>query len=89
MARRRKVPGQKPRGATVDQAKREPNPPPTAIFSIKSFCAAHGISEAFFFELRKKRIGPAETRIGGRVFITHESAARWRSEREAATAAAE
>jgi hypothetical protein len=60
-------------------------PPPTAMFSIKTFCLAHGISESFFHELRKKGLGPREMHLGARVFITHESAARWRIEREAAT----
>src|SRR5262245_56328713 len=60
---------------------------PTAVFSIKSFCIAHGISEAFYFKLREQGHGPREMRLGSRVFITHESAARWRIEREAATAA--
>ena len=63
--------------------------PPTALFSIASFCIAHGISEGFYFKLREKGLGPQETRLGARVFITHESAARWRAEREAATVAAE
>ena len=63
--------------------------PPTALFSIKSFCIAHGISEGFYFKLREQGQGPQEMRLGVRVFVTHESAARWRREREAATAAAE
>jgi len=63
--------------------------PPTAVFSIASFCIAHGISEAFYFKLREQGRGPREMRVGSRVFITHESAARWRIEREAATVAAE
>jgi hypothetical protein len=61
---------------------------PTALFSIKSFCVAHGISEGFYFELRKQGLGPHEMRLGARVFITFESAAKWRAEREAVTAAA-
>ncbi|SRR6266699_1498111 len=63
--------------------------PPTALFSIKSFCAAHGISEGFYFQLRKQGLGPDEMKLGVRVFVTHESAARWRAEREAASTAAE
>jgi hypothetical protein len=66
-----------------------PRGPPTHWFSIESFCAAHGISEAFYFELRKKGLAPVESRLGTRVFISHEAAARWRIEREAATVAAE
>ena len=59
--------------------------PPTALFSIKSFCIAHDISEGFYFKLREQGQGPQEMRLGARVFITFESAARWRAEREAAT----
>jgi hypothetical protein len=64
-------------------------PTPTTVFSIKSFCLAHGISESMYFKLREQGQGPREMRLGNRVFITHEAAARWRIEREAATAAAE
>ena len=61
---------------------------PTAVFSVASFCEAHGISEAFYFKLKNQGLGPDEMRLGSRIFITHESAARWRTVREAATAAA-
>jgi hypothetical protein len=63
--------------------------PPTAVFSIRSFCIAHGISEAFYFKLREQGKGPRELRLGSRVFVSFESAQRWRIEREIATAAAE
>ena len=62
--------------------------PPTAVFSRASFCAAHGISEAFYFKLRDQGLGPDEMRLGARVFITHEAAARWRRAREKATVTA-
>jgi hypothetical protein len=58
--------------------------PPTCLFTIKSFCLGHGISESFYHELRKQGVGPKEMRLGARVFITHEAAAEWRAEREAA-----
>jgi hypothetical protein len=61
---------------------------PTAVFSVASFCVAHGISQAFYFKLKNQGLGPDEMRLGSRIFITHESAARWRTVREAATAAA-
>jgi hypothetical protein len=77
------------REAVTETRIRGPPPPPTAVFSIASFCIAHGISEAFYFKLKSQGQGPREMRVGSRVFITHESAARWRIEREAATAAAE
>jgi len=59
--------------------------PPTAVFSRASFCAAHGISEAFYFKLRDQGLGPDEMRLGTRVFITHEAAERWRRAREKAS----
>jgi hypothetical protein len=62
---------------------------PTAVYSIASFAAAFGISQSMYFKLRAEGRGPREMRLGARVFITHESAERWRIEREAATIAAE
>jgi hypothetical protein len=77
------------RRSTVAAAASVKAPPsresPTHLFSIKSFCAAHGISEGFYFQLRAQGLGPDELRLGTRVLITHEAAARWRAEREAAT----
>jgi hypothetical protein len=61
---------------------------PTAVYSVASFCVAHGISEAFYFKLKNQGLGPDEMRLGARIFITHEAAARWRTVREAATTAA-
>ena len=86
----REITGKKPQQST-DRVKRKRgfSPPPTAMHSIKSFCIAHGISESFFYKLREQGQGPREMRLGSRVFITLESAARWRIEREAATTAAE
>jgi hypothetical protein len=92
MARRANTRRKPPKGAAAASAKALPTrtpPTPTALFSIASFCAAHGISQAFYFELRKQGLGPDLMKVGRRVFITHESAARWRIEREAATTAAE
>src|SRR5262245_17846066 len=87
---RAEITGRKPRQSTGGGKHKRPQPraDPTALFSIKSFCLAHGISEGFYFQLREQGKGPQELRLGTRVFITHESAARWRAEREAATAAA-
>jgi len=55
---------------------------PTAVFSVASFCEAHGISEAFYFKLKNQGLGPDEMRLGSRIFITHESAARCGHDRE-------
>jgi hypothetical protein len=62
--------------------------PPPAAYSIPQFCAAHNISESFYFKLQRQGLGPAEMRLGTRVLITQEAAEHWRREREAATAAA-
>lgn len=59
-----------------------------ACFSIKTFCLAHHISESMFFKMRAAGLGPQVMQVGNRVLITFESAAAWRREREAATAAA-
>ena len=61
-------------------------PVATAAYSVPKFCAAHGISESFYYQLRDDGLGPVETRLGSRVLISAESAARWRAEREAASA---
>ena len=61
---------------------------PTAVYSIPSFCQAHGISEALYHKLKNQGLGPDEMKLGARTLITFEAAARWRAVREAATAAA-
>jgi hypothetical protein len=53
-----------------------------ATYSIAEFCAAHGISEPFYFKLRAQGAGPREVRVGKRVLISLESAADWRRQRE-------
>jgi hypothetical protein len=65
----------------------DPAPPPRLALSILEFCDAHGISEGFYYKLKKERKGPREMRLGTRTLITLESAAIWRAEREAASAA--
>jgi predicted DNA-binding transcriptional regulator AlpA len=56
---------------------------PRLALSISEFCKAHGISEAFFYKLKKQGEGPREMKVGTRTLITLESAAEWRREREA------
>ena len=72
------------RGLTRSGAVR---PEPTAVYSRSSFCKAFGLSESFYHKLQNEGLGPAELRIGAKVLITHESAARWCREREKATTA--
>jgi predicted DNA-binding transcriptional regulator AlpA len=58
--------------------------PPTQrlALSIREFCEAHGISEGFFYKLKKQGEGPREMKVGARTLITIESAAEWRRARE-------
>ena len=62
-------------------------PTPRLALSIPEFCDAHGISEGFFYKLKKKGEGPREMKVGARTLITLESAADWRRVRENATGA--
>ena len=62
-------------------------PPPRLTLSILEFCDAHGISEGFYYKLKKQRKGPREMKVGTRTLITFEAAADWRREREAASVA--
>ena len=58
---------------------------PRLALSIAEFCEAHGISEGFFYKLKKQGEGPREMKVGARTLITLESAAEWRRTRENAT----
>jgi predicted DNA-binding transcriptional regulator AlpA len=59
-----------------------PSPTPRLALSIPEFCEAHGISQSFFFKLKKQGEAPREMKVGARTLITFESAAEWRRERE-------
>jgi hypothetical protein len=65
----------------------EVRPEPSAVFSRAGFCRSHGISEALYHKLKNQGLAPVEMRVGSRVFISFESAARWRAAREKATTA--
>jgi hypothetical protein len=54
-------------------------------YSIEEFCRRHSISVAMYYKLRQQKVTPREMRLGVRVLISREAAARWRSEREAAS----
>jgi len=79
---RRAATGWKP-GAGAD-FNTEPPPPQTQrlALSIPEFCKAHGISEGFFYKLKKQGEGPREMKVGARTLISFESAAEWRRARE-------
>jgi predicted DNA-binding transcriptional regulator AlpA len=68
-----------PKSRTVSAAV---SPTPRLALSIPEFCKAHGISEAFFYKLKKQGEGPREMKVGARTLITLESAAEWRRTRE-------
>ena len=55
---------------------------PRLALSIPEFCEAHGISEGFFYKLKKQGEGPREMKVGARTLITFKSAAEWRRTRE-------
>jgi predicted DNA-binding transcriptional regulator AlpA len=63
-------------------------PTPQLALTILQFCSAHGISEGFFYKLKKQKKGPREMKLGARTLITLEAAAAWRAKREAASVAA-
>jgi hypothetical protein len=89
---RGEVTGRKPRARaaiTANAPSISGSPVPPACFSIKTFCLAHHLSEAMFFKMREMGIGPDVMQVGRRVLISFESAAKWRSQREAAATAAE
>jgi predicted DNA-binding transcriptional regulator AlpA len=65
-------------GITASKAER-PNPPKLAL-TIPEFCQAHGISEAFYYELQKRGKGPLTMAVGRRRLISLEDAKRWREE---------
>ena len=49
-------------------------------FSVDEFCRRHGISVQLFYKCRAQM--PATFRVGTRVLISKEAAARWRAARE-------
>jgi hypothetical protein len=53
-------------------------------FGVVEFCKRHSISPQLFYKFKNQM--PVTFRIGTRVLISRESAARWRAEREVATA---
>lgn len=56
---------------------------PLAAYSIREFCAAHGLSESFYYRIRHAGLGPDEMKVLSRTMISVEAAARWRLAHEA------
>ena len=67
--------------------KHQPKTTPAECFTITEFCDAHRISRKLYYEIRKEGRGPLEmhtsNKLGGKVLITKEEAARWRAQRDA------
>ena len=57
---------------------------PRAAYTIPEFCEAHRISRATYYNVKKAGRGPREKHVLGRIIITGEAAADWRSEGTAA-----
>jgi hypothetical protein len=51
-------------------------------FSVREFCSRHGISVQVFYKRRSEM--PDTFRVGSRVLISKEAAARWRAAGERA-----
>jgi hypothetical protein len=72
------------------KAHRPRGPPPPlserAAYTIPEFCSLHGFARRTYYKLKMAGLGPIETRLGKRVLISREAAAKWLREREAASA---
>ena len=54
----------------------------TGAVSIPTFCTAHGISRAHFYNLMKRGLAPRTFVVGRRRLVSDESAAAWRRSME-------
>jgi predicted DNA-binding transcriptional regulator AlpA len=69
----------------IDKSDDERTPPPPRLaFGILEFCAAVGISEDFFYKLKRQGQAPRLTKVGSRTLITLAAANEWLIEHEAA-----
>jgi hypothetical protein len=75
-------PKRKPNYRRRNQQRRDPND----AHSITSFCRSNGISESYYFALKREGRGPREIKLGKRVLISPEAETAWRQEREQETA---
>jgi hypothetical protein len=85
----RQATGKKPNVSTTP-IKREPSPPPPPpreALSIPEFCVAFGISEDFFYKLKRQRQTPRLMKVGKRTLISMEAAIEWRKAHEEAVSA--
>jgi hypothetical protein len=59
-----------------------PTPPPRLALNILEFCEAVGISEDFFYKLKRQGRAPRLMKVGARTLITLAAASEWCAERE-------
>jgi hypothetical protein len=66
--------------------RKKPSPPLDELmaYSIRQFCALHGISIDTYFRLQRQGLGPATMKVLNRTLISVEAAAAWRRAREQA-----
>ena len=55
-------------------------------YSLAEFSRRHSISLQMYYKVAAQGLAPATFRLGARVLVSKEAAARWRAEREAINA---
>ena len=55
--------------------------------SLATFSRRHGVSLQMIYKLAQTGLAPETFNVGSRVLVSKEAAAKWRAEREAASAA--
>ncbi|WP_079599644.1 hypothetical protein [Bradyrhizobium erythrophlei] len=81
---KRKTPTAMPQHTTTPSSTSKAREVPRMVFTIREFCEAHSICEAFYYKLRAAGLGPREMRTLRKVTISIEAAAEWRRARETA-----
>jgi hypothetical protein len=73
-------------GRVSAASRKKPSPPLDELmaYSIKQFCALHGISIDTYFRMQRQGQGPATMKVLNRTLISVEAAAAWRRGREQA-----
>jgi hypothetical protein len=84
---KRKTPTAMPQHTTTPSNTSEAREVPRMALTIKEFCEAHSICEAFYYKLRAAGLGPREMRALSKITISVEAAAEWRRARENASPA--
>lgn len=62
--------------------RRRPKGAPMDAYSVQEFCDAHGISQGFYYVLKRRGEAPREMQVGRRRMVSKEAGADWRRARE-------